>query len=114
MNIIRNISALASKVDTTIASKSTGEIKNDMHLESGTITLLQEWLYSCSALRNFSLAGLFAGFRSLSFEGRGFRSGGLSGGGGGEVQPEKGKAGGRMKLRGHHLPGRGDAGRGGD
>lgn len=53
---IRNISALASKVDTTIASKSTGEIKNDMHLESGTITLLQEWLYSCSALRNFLIS----------------------------------------------------------
>ncbi|MCM1224802.1 MAG: hypothetical protein NC548_61170 [Lachnospiraceae bacterium] len=49
---IRNVSTLAGEVNAAIASKVAGEIKNDMRLESGTVTLLQEWLYSCSALRN--------------------------------------------------------------
>lgn len=49
---MENVSKLVSEVDYSIASKATGEIRNDIRLGSGTITLLQEWLYSCSVLRN--------------------------------------------------------------
>lgn len=53
---IENISTLSIEVNTAIASKATGKLRNEMLLESGTITLLQEWLYSCSALRNALIA----------------------------------------------------------
>ncbi len=49
---IANISELTSEVNAAIASKMAGEVKNNMQLESGTVTLLQEWFYSCSVLRN--------------------------------------------------------------
>lgn len=49
---MENISKLVSEVDAAITSKATGEIRNDMRLENRTITLLQEWFYSCSVLRN--------------------------------------------------------------
>lgn len=49
---IQSISQLISKAGEAVSTKATGEIRNDMLLESDTITLLQEWFYSCSALRN--------------------------------------------------------------
>lgn len=53
---IESVSELTSKVDAAMASKITGEIRNDLQLESGTITLLQEWFYSCSALRSLLIS----------------------------------------------------------
>lgn len=64
---IRNISALASEVDAAIASKVAGEIRNDMRLESGTVTLLQEWLYSCSALRSSLISSDIGTFGTAYF-----------------------------------------------
>ena len=49
---IQSISQLISEAGEMVSTKATGEIRNDMRLESDTITLLQEWFYSCSALRN--------------------------------------------------------------
>lgn len=65
---IANVSKLASEVKEAIALKVAGKIENEMQLESGTVTLLQEWLYSCSALRN-SLISSDIGTVSTSYFG---------------------------------------------
>lgn len=49
---IANSSKLSGDIRRVTSTKIAGEIENDMRLESGTITLLQEWFYACSALRN--------------------------------------------------------------
>lgn len=65
---LAHVSELVSEADAAIATKMAGNIRNDMRLESGTVTLLQEWLYSCSALRN-SLISSEVGTSSVSYAG---------------------------------------------
>lgn len=49
----KNISTLDSEVSSTISAKVLGRIENKMRLEEKNITMLHEWLYSCSSLYNF-------------------------------------------------------------